>query len=113
MRNNIPTSKGNSTSRHILGSHVESLTKQIKQKDELKTFLVHKRPLLRLIIEIAHDFQNEVRFQSQALVILQQALEAYLETLLCDTRSLALHAKRITLLPKDVDLVRSIRGELS
>jgi histone H3 len=40
-----------------------------------------------------------------------QAAEAYLVGLFEDCNLLAIHAKRVTILPKDMDLARRIRGE--
>ena len=50
--------------------------------------------------------------QATALQALHTATEAYLVTLMEDSNLLALHAKRVTLLPKDIQLCRRIRGEV-
>ena len=52
------------------------------------------------------DFLADLRFQSTAILALQEAAEAYLVGLLC-----AIHAKRVTIMPKDMQLARRIRGE--
>lgn len=44
-------------------------------------------------------------------VILQEASEAYLVGLFEDTNLCAIHAKRVTIMPKDIQLARRIRGE--
>jgi histone H3 len=49
--------------------------------------------------------------QSTALLALQEAAEAYLVGLFNDTNECALHAKRVTIMPKDMQLARLIRGE--
>ena len=49
---------------------------------------------------------------SDALKALHTATEAYLTTLMEDSNLLAIHAKRVTLLPKDIHLCRRIRGEI-
>ena len=54
-----------------------------------------------------------MRFQSAALMALQEAAEAYLVTLFEDTVLCAVHAKRVTVMPKDMQLARRIRGEHS
>merc|ERR1711879_985702 len=51
------------------------------------------------------------RFQSSAVVALQEASEAYLVGLFEDTNLCAIHAKRVTIMPKDIQLARRIRGE--
>ena len=56
----------------------------------------------RLVREIAQDFKTDLRFQSSAVMALQEASEAYLVGLLEDTNLCAIHAKRvITIMPKD------------
>ena len=54
-----------------------------------------------------------MRFQSAAMLALQEASESYLVGLFEDTNLCAIHAKRITIMPKDIHLARRIRGERS
>ena len=61
--------------------------------------------------EIAQDFKTDLRFQSSAAMALQEASEAYLVGLFEDTNLCAIHAKRVTIMPKDIQLARRIRGE--
>ncbi|KAK3025847.1 hypothetical protein RJ639_041295 [Escallonia herrerae] len=70
-----------------------------------------KLPFQRLVREIAQDFKTNLRFQSSVMVALQEAAEAYLVGLFEDTNLYAIHAKRITIMPKDIQLARMIRGE--
>uniref|UniRef100_A0A8C1A2X4 Core Histone H2A/H2B/H3 domain-containing protein n=1 Tax=Cyprinus carpio carpio TaxID=630221 RepID=A0A8C1A2X4_CYPCA len=60
---------------------------------------------------IAQDFKTDLRFQSSAVMALQEASEAYLVGLFEDTNLCAIHAKRVTIMPKDIQLARRIRGE--
>ena len=55
----------------------------------------------------------DMRFQSAALMALQEAAEAYLVHLYEDGNLLAIHAGRVTIMPKDIQLARRIRGERS
>ena len=55
----------------------------------------------------------DLRFQSLAVLALQEACEAYLVGLFEDTNLCAIHAKRVTIMPKDIQLARRIRGERS
>ncbi|CAH8391438.1 unnamed protein product [Eruca vesicaria subsp. sativa] len=64
-----------------------------------------------LVREIAQDFKTDLRFQSHAVLALQEAAEAYLVGLFEDTNLCAIHAKRVTIMPKDIQLARRIRGE--
>jgi histone H3 len=52
-----------------------------------------------------------LRFQSHAVLALQEAAEAYIVGLFEDTNLCAIHAKRVTIMPKDVQLATRIRGE--
>ena len=61
--------------------------------------------------EIAQDFRSDLRFQANAVLALQEASEAYLVGLMEDTNLCAIHAKRVTIQPKDIQLARRIRGE--
>ena len=45
------------------------------------------------------------------LIVIQEASEAYLVGLFEDTNLCAIHAKRVTIMPKDIQLARRIRGE--
>ena len=67
--------------------------------------------LQRLVREVAQDYKNDLRFQSSAVLALQEAAEAYMISLFEDTNLCAVHAKRVTIMPKDVQLARRVRGE--
>ena len=69
------------------------------------------RPGTVALREIAQDFKTDLRFQSSAVLALQEASEAYLVGLFEDTNLCAIHAKRVTIMPKDIQLARRIRGE--
>merc|ERR1719311_602762 len=73
--------------------------------------LIRKLPFQRLVREIAQDFKTDLRFQSAAVGALQEAAEAYLVGLFEDTNLCAIHAKRVTIMPKDLQLARRLRGE--
>ena len=72
---------------------------------------MRKLPFQRLVREIAQDFKTDLRFQSSAVVALQEASEAYLVGLFEAPNLCAIHAKRVTIMPKDMQLARRIRGE--
>ena len=63
--------------------------------------------------EIAQDFKTDLRFQSSAIGALQESVEAYLVSLFEDTNLCAIHAKRVTIQKKDIQLARRLRGERS
>ncbi|KAE9545225.1 hypothetical protein AGLY_000768 [Aphis glycines] len=86
--------------------------REIRRYQKSTELLIRKLPFQRLVREIAQDFKTDLRFQSSAVMALQEASEAYLVGLFEDTNLCAIHAKRVTIMPKDIQLARRIRGEL-
>jgi histone H3 len=64
-----------------------------------------------LVREVAQEHRNDLQFQSMAILALQEASEPYLVGLYEDTNLCAIHAKRVTIMPKDMLLACRIRGE--
>lgn len=88
--------------------------KEIRKYQRSTDLLIRKLPFQRLVREIAADISGEpLRFQTTAVLALQEAAEAYLVGLFEDTNLAAIHAKRVTIHPKDMALARRIRGERS
>ena len=90
--------------------------KEIRKYQKSTELLIRRLPFQRLVREIALDhlpkgFRGEIRFQSQAIMALQDAAEAYLVGLFEDSNLCAIHARRVTIMPKDIQLARKIRGE--
>ena len=86
---------------------------EIRKYQKSSELLIRKLPFQRLVREIAQDFKSDLRFQSTAILALQEAFESYLVGLFEDTNLCAIHAKRVTIMPKDMQLARRIRGERS
>ena len=84
---------------------------QIRKYQKSTDLLIRKLPFQRLVREISKDFKEDVRFQSTAILALQEAAESYLVGLFADTNLCAIHANRVTIMPKDMQLARRIRGE--
>ena len=84
---------------------------QIRRYQGSTELLIRKLPFRRLIREIAQDFKTGLRFQEAALMALQEAAEAYLVGLFEDSNLCAIHTRRVTIMPKDIQLARCIRGE--
>ena len=85
--------------------------KDIRHFQGSTALLIRKLPFQRLVREIAQDFKTDLRFQSAAVLCLQEAAEAYLVRLFDDANLCAIHARRVTIMPKDLFLARRIRGE--
>ncbi|KAJ8748011.1 hypothetical protein K2173_012973 [Erythroxylum novogranatense] len=73
--------------------------------------LIRKIPFQKLVRQIANDFKIGLRFQSHAILALQEAAEAYIVGLLEDTNLCAIHAKRVTIKVDDIQLALSLRGD--
>ena len=73
--------------------------------------LIRKLPFQRLVREITQDYKTDLRFQSAAILCLQEATEAYIVRLFDDANLCAIHTRRVTIMPKDILLARRIRGE--
>ncbi|KAL2124205.1 hypothetical protein VTJ04DRAFT_570 [Mycothermus thermophilus] len=87
--------------------------KEIRRYQANTDLLMAKLPFARLVREVALQFQptaEELRWQSQAILALQEAAEAFLVHLFEDTNLCAIHAKRVTIMQKDIQLARRIRG---
>ncbi|KAI5286909.1 centromeric DNA-binding histone H3-like protein cse4 [Ascosphaera aggregata] len=89
--------------------------KEIRKYQKTWDLLLRKLPFARLVREVAIDMLpsgvgDELRWQSSAILALQEAAEAFMIHLFEDTNLCAIHAKRVTIMPKDVQLARRIRG---
>ena len=84
---------------------------EIRRYQKTIELLIRRLPFQRLVWEIAQDLKGRLNFASGAILALQEAAEAYLIGLFEDTNLCAIHAKRITIMPKDIQLARRIRGE--
>jgi histone H3 len=87
--------------------------REIRRYQKSTELLLRKLPFQRLVREIAQEFKSDLRFQGSAIMALQEATEAYIVSLFEDTNLCAIHAKRVTIMPKDIQLARRIRGERS
>ena len=92
--------------------------KEIRRYQKSTELLIRKLPFQRLVCEIANDIdvcpahlRGKIRFQSVAVMALQETSEAHLVGLFEDTNLCAIHAKRVTIMPKDIQLARRICGE--
>jgi len=87
--------------------------REIRKYQKSTELLIRKLPFQRLVREVAQEFKTDLRFQSSAVLALQEASESYLVGLFEDTNLCAIHARRVTIMPKDMQLARRIRGERS
>ena len=85
--------------------------REIRRYQKTTELLIRKMPFQRLVREIAQEFKTDLRFQSSSVMALQEASEAYLVGLFEDSNLCAIHAKRVTIMPKDMQLAKRIRGD--
>lgn len=85
--------------------------REIRRYQKSTDLLIRRLPFQRVVREVANSIQTGLRFQSSAIITLQEASEVYLVDLFTDSNLCAIHAKRVTIMPKDVQLARRIRGE--
>jgi histone H3 len=85
--------------------------REIRRYQRSTELLLRKAPFQRLVREITQHLKEDLRFQSSAIAALQEASEAFLVGLFEDTNLAAMHAKRVTIMPRDMVLARRIRRE--
>jgi histone H3 len=85
--------------------------RQVKKLQQTTGTLIARAPFSRLVREIAESHKAGLRFQSSAVAAIQEATESFVIGLLGDANLTALHANRVTALPRDLQLVRRLRGE--
>lgn len=85
--------------------------REIRKYQKNTELIIRKLPFQRLVREIGNNFKADLRLQNSAIAAFQEAAEAYLVGLFEDTNLCAIHAKRVTIMPKDMQLARRIRGE--
>lgn len=87
--------------------------KQIKQLQNSTDLQIPRLRFHRLVREITQTFSDDgsYKYQPAALNALQEAAEAYLIYLFEDTNLCCIHARRVTIMPRDIQLARRIRRE--
>ena len=85
--------------------------REIKRYQKQTAMLLPRAPFHRLVRSICSGIDSDLRFQSQALVALQESAEAYLTGVFEDSNLCAIHANRVTVMKKDMDIARRIRGD--
>jgi histone H3 len=85
--------------------------REIRKYQKSTELLIRKLPFQRLVREIAQEHKQDLRFQGNAVLALQEAAESYLVSLFEDTNLCAIHAKRVTVMDRDIQLATRIRGD--
>jgi histone H3 len=87
--------------------------REIRRYQKSTELLLRKLPFERLVREIVQDFCSDLRFTRLSFIAAQEAAESYMIHLFEDANMCAIHAKRVTIMPRDIHLARRIRGERS
>ncbi len=94
--------------RYRSGSKALSEIRKFQKSTDL---LIHRLPFARLVKEITLTYHHSLQWQSIAIEAVQHACEDYIVGLMEDANLSAIHAKRITIMPKDLHLAQRIRGD--
>eukprot|EP01038_Epipyxis_sp_PR26KG_P012418 gene12418-16653_t len=91
----------------------EKALREIRFYQRNTDLLIRRLPFARLVKEVqTYFYRKEFRWQAEAMVALQEAAESHLVGLFEDANLCTIHAKRVTIMPKDIQLARRIRGPL-
>ena len=85
--------------------------REIRKYQKSIDLLIRKAPFQRVVRDVAENYRRDLRFQSSAVLALQEAAEAYLVGLFEDTNLCAIHANRVTIMTKDMQLAVRMRGD--
>lgn len=85
--------------------------REIRRYQKSTDLLIRKLPFQRFVRELAQEHKNDLRFQARAILALQEAAESYLVGVFEDANLCAIHAKRVTIMTKDIRLAQQIRKE--
>lgn len=83
---------------------------EIRKYQRSTSLLLRKAPFCRLVKEITTIFHHALRWRVDAIEALQVASEDFLIHLFEDANLCAIHARRVTVMPRDIHLARRIRG---
>ena len=84
--------------------------RQIRKYQKSTELLIRKLPFQRLVREVALNIKPGLRFQSTAILALQEASEAFLVTMFDKVNLCAIHGNRVTIKPKDIILWKRMMG---
>ena len=85
---------------------------EIKKYQTSTELLIRRLPFQRLVKEIIQEMRPNLQFQSIATKALQKEGQAFLVGLLEQANLCMVHAKCVTMMPKDIQLARWIRGDI-
>lgn len=84
--------------------------REIRKYQKSSDLLIRKLPFQRLVREISQSYKSDLRYQQGAIDAIQAAAESFLVALFEDSQLCAIHARRVTITPKDMELTLRLRG---
>ena len=84
--------------------------KEIQRYQMSTETLIRRFPFQRVVYEIVLGIRADLCFQSTAIMALHEAGEVLLVGLLEQANLCGIHTKHVTIMPKDIQLARQIRG---
>ena len=90
--------------------------REIRKYQKSTALLIRRLPFQRLVREVCQGIPEappdwDLRWSGEAMSAIQEAAEAYIVSIFEDSNLCAIHAKRVTIMPKDMQLARRLRGE--
>lgn len=85
--------------------------REIRRFQKSTELLIPRAPFWRLVKDVSSNHKTEYRYSALAVMAIQEAAEAYMTSLFEDANLCAIHARRVTVFPRDVQLARRLRGE--
>jgi len=84
--------------------------REIRRYQKSTELLIKKAPFQRLVREVLQSVKSDIRLTASSVEAIQNAAEAYLVSIFEDANLCAVHARRVTVMPKDFQLVKRIRN---
>lgn len=106
-----PLSGGKGTKRRQRWRPGTVALREVRKYQTSTDFLIARAPFRRLVRETVSTLKDTIRMRSTALEAIQDATESYIVSVLNDANLCTIHAKRVTLFPKDLQLALRLRGD--
>ncbi|EAN78895.1 histone H3 variant [Trypanosoma equiperdum] len=85
--------------------------REIRRLQSSTDFLIQRAPFRRFLREVVSNLKDSYRMSAACVDAIQEATETYITSVFMDANLCTLHANRVTLFPKDIQLALKLRGE--
>lgn len=83
----------------------------VRKNQKTSCLFIPHAPMRRIIRELLADIGHDLRQSKTGLMYVHSLIEHYITDIAMDANLCARHAKRTMLMPKDIQIARTIRGE--